>query len=84
MQAPFVDAATSVDPTNGGNTFLSYYTWGSVVGLALDLELRTRFPGLSLDHYMRAMWAAYGRTEVPYTLDNLEAMVTPRLTVSHR
>jgi predicted metalloprotease with PDZ domain len=75
MQAPFVDAATSVDPTNGGNTFLSYYTWGSVVGLALDLELRTRFPGLSLDHYLRAMWVAYGRTEVPYTLDNLEAMV---------
>jgi len=76
MQAPFIDAATSVDPTNSGNTFLSYYTWGSVVGLALDLELRTRFPGLSLDHYMQAMWAAYGRTEVPYTVDDLEAMVT--------
>ena len=55
MRAPFIDAATSVDPTNIGNTFISYYTWGSVVGLGLDLELRTRFPDLSLDNYMQAM-----------------------------
>jgi predicted metalloprotease with PDZ domain len=75
MQAPFRDAATSVDPTNFGNTFISYYTWGSVVGLGLDLELRTRFPGLSLDHYMRAMWATHGRTEVPYSVDDLEAVL---------
>src|SRR5262245_20634274 len=27
MQAPFQDAATSIDPTNQGNTFISYYTW---------------------------------------------------------
>jgi len=75
MQAPFTDAATSVDPTNRGNTFISYYTWGSVVGLALDLELRTRFPDLSLDHYMQAMWAAHGRTEVPYSVDDLEVVL---------
>ena len=73
MQAPFVDAATSVDPHNRGNTFISYYTWGSVVGLALDLELRGRFPGIALDHYMRAMWEAHGRTEIPYTVEDLEA-----------
>jgi predicted metalloprotease with PDZ domain len=75
MQAPFVDAAASIDPTNGGNTFISYYTWGSVVGLGLDLELRTRFSDLSLDHYMRAMWAAHGRTEIPYSVDDLEAVL---------
>ncbi len=75
MQAPFTDAATSVDPTNRGNTFISYYTWGSVVGLGLDLELRTRFPDLSLDHYMRAMWAAHGRMEVPYSVNDLEAVL---------
>ncbi len=42
-QAPFVDAATSVDPVNRENTFISYYSYGSVLGLALDLSLtRTR------------------------------------------
>ncbi len=75
MQAPFIDAATSVDPTNRRNTFISYYTWGWVVGLGLDLELRARFPGLSMDHYMRAVWAAHGRTEVPYSVDDLESVL---------
>ena len=75
MQAPFVDAATSVDPTNRGNTFVSYYTWGSVVALGLDLELRSRFPDSSLDHYMQAMWATHGRTEVPYSVDDLEGVL---------
>jgi predicted metalloprotease with PDZ domain len=75
MQAPFVDAAASVDPTNRGNTFISYYTWGSVVALALDLELRGRLSDLSLDQYMRAMWAAHGRSEVPYSLEDLEAVL---------
>ena len=75
MQAPFVDAATSVDPHNRGNTFISYYTWGSVVGLALDLELRDRFPGIALDDYMRAMWEAHGRTEIPYMVQDLEEVL---------
>ncbi|HXI20272.1 MAG TPA: hypothetical protein VNH46_04265, partial [Gemmatimonadales bacterium] len=71
MQAPFVDAATSIDPTNRGNTFISYYTWGSVVGLGLDLTLRERFHK-PLDDFMRLMWRKYGRTEIPYTLDDLQ------------
>lgn len=36
-QAPFVDAAKSVDETNRENTFISYYSYGSMLGLALDL-----------------------------------------------
>lgn len=77
IRAPFVDAATAIDPTNFGNTFLSYYTWGAGVGLALDLAIRGRFPGRSLDGYMRQMWQRYGagaRYEVPrpYTVDDLE------------
>ena len=71
MQAPFVDAATAIDPTNMGNTFISYYTWGSVVGIGLDLTLRTRF-GKPLDGYMRLMWQKYGKPEIPYTLSDLE------------
>ena len=69
MQAPFVDAATSIDPTNRANTFISYYTYGAAIALGLDLLLRTEKEA-SLDEFMRAMWARYGRTETPYTLDD--------------
>ena len=68
QQAPFVDAAASIDPQNKANTFISYYTYGAALGLALDLEIRARFPGRSLDDFMRRMWTKYGRTERPYTL----------------
>jgi predicted metalloprotease with PDZ domain len=71
MQAPFVDAAVSIDPTNRANTYISYYTWGAALGLGLDLTLRTRFPGVTLDDYMRAMWTAYGKPEIPYTRADL-------------
>jgi predicted metalloprotease with PDZ domain len=71
MQAPFVDPATAVDPDNRGNTFISYYTWGSVIGLNLDLTLRSRFD-LTLDGYMRAVWEQFGKAEIPYTVDDLE------------
>tara|TARA_R110000765_G_scaffold175859_3_gene280789 strand:+ start:5768 stop:7564 length:1797 start_codon:yes stop_codon:yes gene_type:complete len=68
-QAPFVDAATSVDPINRENTFISYYSYGSVLGLALDLSLREK--GLNLDDYMKQVWKTYGKTEKPYTIENL-------------
>lgn len=70
FQAPFVDAATSVDPVNRENTFISYYSYGSVLGLALDLSLREK--GLHLDDYMKQVWNTYGKTEVPYTIENLK------------
>jgi len=72
MQAPFTDRASSADPTNQSNTFISYYTWGSVVGAGLDLALRSRANGLSLDGYMQAVWSRHGVTEAPYTVDDLE------------
>lgn len=75
MQAPFVDAATAVDPNNRGNTFISYYTWGAVIGLNLDLTLRSRFD-LTLDGYMRAVWGRFGKTEIPYTVDDLENVLS--------
>ncbi|MBL4904875.1 MAG: M61 family metallopeptidase, partial [Flavobacteriaceae bacterium] len=70
-QAPFVDAATSVDPVNRENTFISYYSYGSVLGLALDLSLRNEEGSLTLDGYMKAVWGAYGKNEIPYTVENL-------------
>lgn len=71
MQAPFVDAAQSIDPVNRLNTYISYYTYGSVIALALDLELRQKFKNVNLDNYMQALWQAYGKPEKPYTLTDL-------------
>ena len=75
MQAPFVDAAVSIDPVNRGNTYISYYTWGAALGLGLDLTLRTRFRGVTLDDYMRAVWRAYGKPEIPYTRADLRTVL---------
>lgn len=69
FQAPFVDASTSVDPVNRENTFISYYSYGSVLGLALDLSLREK--GLNLDDFMKLVWGTYGKTEIPYSIENL-------------
>ncbi len=69
FQAPFVDAATAVDPVNRENTFISYYSYGSVLGLALDLALREN--NLNLDNYMKLVWKTYGKTQIPYTIHNL-------------
>ncbi|MGV3641034.1 MAG: M61 family metallopeptidase, partial [Adhaeribacter sp.] len=74
-QAPFVDAARSVDPVNRHNTYISYYPFGSVVGLALDLSLRSRFKNISLDIYLQAAWKQYGQPEKPYQLADLEQVL---------
>jgi len=70
--APFVDAARSVDETNFVNTFISYYTYGEALALGLDLSIRSRFPGKSLDSWMRDTWRAHPDIEKPYTLKDLE------------
>jgi predicted metalloprotease with PDZ domain len=71
-EAPFVDAAVSIDPTNRENTYASYYPYGAVLALGLDLAIRDGFPGKSLDDFMREAWQRYGKTEMPYELSNLE------------
>jgi predicted metalloprotease with PDZ domain len=82
--APFVDAAAAIDQTNFSNTYISYYTWGTALGLGLDLSLRDRTDGkVTLDHFMRALWEKFGRpgtnvpgyVETPYTLDDLKSML---------
>ncbi|OAV44220.1 M61 family metallopeptidase [Lewinella sp. 4G2] len=70
QQAPFVDAATANDPDNFGNTFVSYYSYGSTIGLALDLELRRR--GKRLDDLMELMWTRYGKPEIPYHIRDIQ------------
>lgn len=70
-QAPFVDAARSVDPVNRDNTFISYYSYGNMLGLALDLSLRQN--GLNLDDYMKLVWNKFGKQEKPYTVKDLHS-----------
>jgi predicted metalloprotease with PDZ domain len=82
--APLVDGAVSVDPTNFANTYISHYTWGTALGLGLDLSLRDRSDGkVTLDTFMRALWERFGRpganvpglVETPYTLDDLKEVL---------
>jgi predicted metalloprotease with PDZ domain len=80
--APFVDDATSIDPTSFSNTYISYYTWGEALGLGLYLALRDRSNGkVTLDHFMRAMWQKHGKpggrrpgyVDNPYTMADLKS-----------
>jgi len=85
QMAPFVDRSAITDRTNFANTFISYYTWGQVIGLGLDLTLRERSDGrVTLDDFMRALWDKYGRpgtkmpgyVETPYTLSDLKSVLS--------
>lgn len=60
QQAPYVDAAASIDPNNRPNMFISYYTYGEALGIALDLSLRARTPSATLDDVMQLMWRRFG------------------------
>ncbi len=71
--APFTDAATSIDPNNFKNTFISYYTYGSALALGIDLAIREHYPGKSLDDWMRVMWRQHPDIQKPYTLGDLQS-----------
>ncbi|HEY1024462.1 MAG TPA: PDZ domain-containing protein [Sphingobacteriaceae bacterium] len=70
-RAVFADAGVSVDQNNYSNTFTSYYYYGAVIALGLDLQLRKEF-NLTLDDYMQAVWKAHGVKEIPYTNQDLQ------------
>ena len=79
--APFTDGGRPMDRTNWSISYISYYPFGGAIALALDLTLRQRFDGVSLDDLMRAMWRDYGKpggsrpgyVDRPYTLADVEA-----------
>lgn len=72
LQAAFRDAATALDPTNP-NLVTSYYPYGAVIGLALDLKLRGEGRPVTLDDFMRRLWVVHGKTEKPYGPADLQA-----------
>ena len=65
--------ATSIDPTNFKNTFISYYIYGEALAIGIDLAIREEFPGKSLDDWMRAMWREHPDIDKPYTLADLQS-----------
>jgi len=73
--APYVDDATANDETNFSNNFISYYSYGAVLGLCLDLGIRKAYEGKSLDDVMKYLWVKHGKTEVPYEIPDLQKAV---------
>jgi len=79
QQAVYADGAPAADPNNLQNNFVSYYTYGSAVALGLDLTLRTKFTGKTLDGYMRQLWQDLGKHQKnyapakPYSIADLKA-----------
>ena len=82
--AQYIDGAAWRDPTNDDNHFVSYYNFGAVIGLGLDLSLRARSSHkVTLDDFMRRMWHDYGRGRPPaegavarsYTTQDLRAVL---------
>lgn len=72
--AVFVDAGVAVDKTNYPNFYTSYYPYGASVALALDLELRSK--GLNLDDFMKMVWQKHGKPEIPYTVTDLQKVLS--------
>ncbi len=74
--APFTDAATSIDENNYANTFISYYVYGELMALALDLSLRSEFKAVTLDDLMKAMWDEFGKKEIPYSNNDIQNVLS--------
>lgn len=61
---------------NSLNTTVSYYLKGSLVCLALDLEIRRRTAGArSLDDALLALWRGYGQSGRGYADDAVQAEI---------
>ncbi|OUL31142.1 peptidase M61 [Nostoc sp. T09] len=61
---------------NSGNTQISYYLKGEMVSLLLDLLIRAKHGNKrSLDDVMRQMWQQFGKAEVGFTPEQLQAVI---------
>ncbi len=82
--APLVDGSADDFPKYWTNDFVSYYSFGDVIALGLDLTLRSRSGSrVTLDDFMRAMWRTYGKpggpapglVGKPYTIADVQAQL---------
>jgi predicted metalloprotease with PDZ domain len=63
------------DP-NSGNSQISYYLKGAMVSLLLDLLIRAKHRNQnSLDDVMQQMWQQFGKAEVGFTPEQLQAVI---------
>ena len=85
QHASFTDRAVSTDMLDADRSFISYYDYGEMLALALDLSLRGRTGGhRSLDDVMSRLWQEHGRVQPsragyvdrPYTLVDLRRVLT--------
>jgi predicted metalloprotease with PDZ domain len=61
---------------NSGNSQISYYLKGEMVSLLLDLLIRARHQNQrSLDDVMVKMWQQFGKAEIGYTPEQLQAVI---------
>ncbi len=61
---------------NSDNSQISYYLKGAMVSLLLDLIIRERHQNQrSLDDVMRQMWQQFGKAEVGFTPEQLQAVI---------
>ncbi|MBD2666386.1 peptidase M61 [Richelia sinica FACHB-800] len=61
---------------NSGNSQISYYLKGEMVSLLLDLLIRALHSNQrSLDDVMRQMWQQFGKAEIGYTPEQLQAVI---------
>ena len=83
--APLVDGSSDDFPKYWSNDFVSYYSYGAVIALGLDLTLRARSDSrITLDDFMRAMWRTYGKpggpepglVAKPYSIADVQAQLT--------
>jgi predicted metalloprotease with PDZ domain len=61
---------------NSDNSQMSYYLKGELVSLLLDLLIRERHKNArSLDDVMRLMWEKFGKDEIGFTPEQLQAAI---------
>jgi len=70
--APFYDGVIPNDVSNQANTYVSYYSVGEALATGIDLAIRARYPGKSLDDWMRRVWKEHPDIDKPYTQEDLE------------
>ena len=76
QRAVFVDAGVSIDKNNYSNMYASYYPYGGALALALDLDLRSNFNGLTLDNFMQKLWTTFGKTARSYKVSDLQPVLS--------
>jgi predicted metalloprotease with PDZ domain len=75
-KAVFFNGGAYEDPVNKDNIYISYYSYGGVISLGLDLMLRTKFENITLDDYLREIWNKFGKSETHFNNEDLKNLLS--------